>query len=79
MSGRLRWTGHLLRAECEITVDPAATAVTAHAVGVAAERELRRALPRLAGVLVHADPEPVAGADHHAALAPHRTAMPATS
>jgi cation diffusion facilitator family transporter len=76
---RLRWVGHLLYAECEITVDPAATAVAAHAVAVAAEHGLRRALPRLGAVLVHADPEPAGGADHHAMLAPHRGAVPAAS
>lgn len=69
---RLRWLGHQLRAECEITVNPAATAVTAHAVAVTAEHDLLHALPRLAAALVHADPEPACGTDHHAALVPHR-------
>ena len=76
---RLRWIGHQLHAECEITVDPAATAVAAHAVAVAAEHGLYHALPRLGAALVHADPEPAGGADHHAMLASHRSAMPAAS
>lgn len=76
---RLRWIGHQLRAECEITVDAAATAVAAHAVAVAAEHDLLHALPRLGAALVHADPEPADGTDHHAALAAHRRVRPAAS
>jgi cation diffusion facilitator family transporter len=69
---RLRWIGHRLHAECEIAVDPAATAVAAHSVAVAAEHALLHALPRLSAALVHADPQPEDGTDHHAALAWHR-------
>ena len=67
---RLRWIGHQLRAECEVTVDAGATVVEAHAV--AAEHSLLHALPRLTAALVHADPQPEAGTDHHAVLASHR-------
>lgn len=69
---RLRWTGHRLRAECEIVVDAGATAVRAHRVAVDAEHALLHALPRLTAALVHADPEPGGGVDHHAPLASHR-------
>ncbi|HEX3390450.1 MAG TPA: cation diffusion facilitator family transporter [Streptosporangiaceae bacterium] len=69
---RLRWIGHQLRAECEVVVDAAASAVEAHQVAVAAEHNLLHSLPRLTAALVHADPQPQAGADHHAMLAPHR-------
>jgi cation diffusion facilitator family transporter len=69
---RLRWIGHQLRAECEVVVDAAASAVGAHQVAVAAEHSLLHALPRLTAALVHADPQPQPGADHHAMLAPHR-------
>lgn len=69
---RLRWIGHQLRAECEVIVDPDATAVTAHQVAVAAEHRLLHALPRLTAALVHADPQPRGGTDHHAGLASHR-------
>jgi divalent metal cation (Fe/Co/Zn/Cd) transporter len=61
-----------LRAECEVTVDAGATAVQAHQVAVDAEHNLLHALPRLTAALVHADPQPEAGADHHAVLAAHR-------
>jgi cation diffusion facilitator family transporter len=69
---RLRWIGHHLRAECEVIVDAAASAVQAHQVAVSAEHNLLHALPRLSAALVHADPQPRQGADHHAVLASHR-------
>jgi cation diffusion facilitator family transporter len=69
---RLRWIGHQLRAECEVTVDADASAVEAHQVAVSAEHNLLHALPRLTAAMVHADPQAQAGADHHAVLAPHR-------
>jgi cation diffusion facilitator family transporter len=69
---RLRWTGHRLRAECEVIVDAAASAIQAHQVAVSAEHQLLHALPRLAAALVHADPQPREGADYHAELASHR-------
>jgi cation diffusion facilitator family transporter len=69
---RLRWTGHHLRAECEIVVDAGASAVQAHQVAVNAEHNLLHALPQLAAAVVHADPQARAGDDHHAVLASHR-------
>jgi cation diffusion facilitator family transporter len=69
---RLRWTGHRLRAECEVLVAADATAVAAHRVAASAEHSLLHALPHLAGATVHADPDPAAGTDHHALLAAHR-------
>ncbi|TDC74705.1 cation diffusion facilitator family transporter [Actinomadura sp. 7K507] len=69
---RLRWIGHRLRAECDVVVDPTSTVVRAHQVAVEAEHSLMHALPRLSGALVHPDPEPRHGEDHHAALADHR-------
>jgi cation diffusion facilitator family transporter len=69
---RMRWIGHQLRAECEVTVDHDITAVQAHGITVSAEHALLHAIPRLAAALVHADPEPHDGADHHDVLAPHR-------
>ncbi len=69
---RMRWIGHQLRAECEIVIGPGITAVQAHQVAVAAEHALLHAMPRLAAALVHADPQPRHGADHHDILAAHR-------
>jgi cation diffusion facilitator family transporter len=69
---RLRWIGHRLHAECEVTVDPSTSIVEAHHVAVAAEHALLHALPGLSTVLVHADPQPAGSADYHAMLASHR-------
>ncbi|MFD0683697.1 cation diffusion facilitator family transporter [Actinomadura fibrosa] len=69
---RLRWIGHRLRAECDVTVDPHSTVVRAHQVAVDAEHNLLHALPRLSAALVHPDPQPRDGEDHHAVLAGHR-------
>jgi divalent metal cation (Fe/Co/Zn/Cd) transporter len=69
---RLRWVGHQLWAECEITVSGDITAVEAHEVAVNAEHGLLHALPRLSAALVHADPQSRQGTDLHAVLAPHR-------
>jgi cation diffusion facilitator family transporter len=68
---RLRWVGHQLHAECEVIVDAGASVVEAHEVAVAAEHELRHAVPHLRTALVHADPQPSEGTDYHAALATH--------
>jgi cation diffusion facilitator family transporter len=69
---RLRWIGHRLRAECEVTVDAASTIVQAHRVAAEAEHALLHAIPRLTAVLVHPDPGPEDGVDHHRVLAGHR-------
>jgi cation diffusion facilitator family transporter len=68
---RLRWTGHRMRAECEIQVDPRSSAIAAHEVAVESEHALIHAIPRLTGAVVHADPYPADGADYHAPLAAH--------
>lgn len=69
---RLRWTGHQLRAECEVIVDPESSAIAAHQIAVVAEHNLLHAMPGLISALVHADPQPRGGADHHAVLSSHR-------
>lgn len=69
---RLRWIGHALRAEVEISVRHDASLIEAHAVAVEAEHRLIHELPRLRAATVHADPDGPAGADHHAVLATHR-------
>ncbi len=69
---RMRWTGHQLRAECEIVVSAASSALQAHEVTVRAEHNLLHAMPGLVAALVHADPAPQGGADHHSVLASHR-------
>jgi cation diffusion facilitator family transporter len=69
---RLRWIGHQIRAECEVIVNPAISAVRAHEITVSAEHDLLHAIPRLSAALVHADPASE-GADPHHVLASHRS------
>lgn len=70
---RLRWLGHRLRAECAIVVDNGLSLVEAHHIAVAAEHELLHHVPKLQAALVHADPAPADGRDHHEDLAHHRS------
>jgi divalent metal cation (Fe/Co/Zn/Cd) transporter len=55
-------------------VDAQLTVVAAHAVAVEAEHRLIHEVSRLTAAIVHADPEPHEGTDHHADLADHRPA-----
>jgi cation diffusion facilitator family transporter len=66
----LRWIGHQLRAECEISVGPELTVASAHAIAVDAEHRLMHAVPRLTRAFVHADPAGE-GDSHHAELSHH--------
>ena len=70
---RLRWIGHLMRAECAVLVPPDIPAAQAHQVTVDAEHALLHAIPRLAAAQVHADPD-VASPDPHQSLAGHQPA-----
>jgi len=56
---RMRWIGHRLHAEAELTVDPATSLAEAHRIAHGAEDTLIRAVPRLSSAIVHAYP-----ADH---------------
>jgi cation diffusion facilitator family transporter len=72
---RLRWIGHQLRAECEISVPAALSVAQGHDITVDAEHRLLHAVPRLAAATVHADPQHDEGGAHpdpHAVLASHR-------
>lgn len=71
---RLRWIGHALRAELEITVEPQLSVVEAHRVAEEAEHHLLHEVRRLTAALIHPDPEPAGGADHHPLSAHHRVA-----
>ncbi len=68
---RIRWVGHELWADAEITVDCERSLSEAHAVAERAQHDLLHELPRLARVTVHVDPCDHGGADHHASTAHH--------
>lgn len=65
-SVRLRWIGHALRAEVEITVPNDLTLADAHAVAHNAEARLREVVPKLRGATVHA--HPTGQHDHRGAI-----------
>jgi cation diffusion facilitator family transporter len=54
---RIRWIGHTLRAEVDVTVDPALTVVEAHELAHHAERHLLADVSRLTAANVHTSPE----------------------
>ena len=53
---RIRWIGHTLRAEADITVDPAITVSQAHTIADHAEAHLLARIRRLAAVTTHVSP-----------------------
>ncbi len=53
---RLRWIGHTLHAEVDLSVSGGVTVEDAHRTAHAAEHEMTHALPRLTAATVHAHP-----------------------
>ena len=68
---RIRWVGHELWADAELTVDCDRSLSEAHAIAERAQHDLLHELPRLARVTVHVDPCNHSGSDHHASTAHH--------
>jgi cation diffusion facilitator family transporter len=68
---RIRWIGHRLHAEAEITVDGDLNLGAAHRITENARHRLLHDVPRLASALLHADPCGHDGVDHHADLEHH--------
>ena len=62
----LRWIGHSLHAEVEITLDDALSLVEAHGIAFDVEHELLHNCPRLYTATVHVNPREAEGVDHHA-------------
>lgn len=71
---RLRWHGHSLTAEVDVTVDPDLSLLDAHAIAHDVEHRLIHALPRLDRATVHTHPAGPRGAEQHAAISHHHTA-----
>ena len=53
---RLRWIGHTLRAEADVTVDPDLTVAQAHDLAHHAETDLLAAVPHLNAATIHVSP-----------------------
>jgi cation diffusion facilitator family transporter len=65
---RGRWVGHRLRLEANVSVKPTLTVTEGHRIAKEVERELRRHLAFLSGVIVHVDPINEPGEEHHGSL-----------
>lgn len=68
---RIRWVGHELRAEAEITSNCEATFTVAHAIAEEAHHRLLHDVPRLVQATIHTSPCDHDGRDHHATTAHH--------
>lgn len=68
---RLRWVGHRLHAEAEVTVDEDLPLRAAHAIAEAARHELLHAIPWLSSATIHTDPCAHGGGDPHGGVAHH--------
>jgi cation diffusion facilitator family transporter len=75
-SVQLRWIGHRMRAEAELTVDDTISVVQAHAIADEAHHQLIHEVPRLDDATVHVNPSTRPGVDHHTATGHHRTHPP---
>ena len=76
---RLRWTGHKMRAETGIVVEPSLSVVAAHDIAVDAHHRLLHDVPKLADVTVHVSPATEAGATPtDAVLEHHQRPVPAS-
>jgi divalent metal cation (Fe/Co/Zn/Cd) transporter len=52
----MRWVGHALHAEVELTVGEAMSLREAHDIAHQAEQSLHKALPRVSSATVHVNP-----------------------
>ncbi|MFN2389749.1 MAG: cation diffusion facilitator family transporter [Actinomycetota bacterium] len=68
---RVRWIGHALRAEINLTLDASLTLREGHALAVRAHHVLLHEVPRLSYATVHVSPSHRTGDDPHAEIAHH--------
>ena len=62
---RVRWLGHRLHAELNITVSPHLSVAQGHAIATEVRHQLFHHLPRLANAIIHVDPMHASGEEHH--------------
>ncbi len=70
-SVRIRWVGHDLRAEADITSDAQLTLADAHAIADEAHHRLLHDIPRLAEATIHTSPFGPDDRDYHVITAHH--------
>jgi len=71
---RIRWVGHELRAEIQISSDPTLSLVDAHSIAEEAHHRLLHEVPRLAEAVIHTSPSGSPGHDtrgYHDVVAHH--------
>lgn len=68
---RIRWVGHELHAEAEVTSDGKLTLAQAHDVAEHARHHLLHEVPRLAQATIHSSPSAHEGVDPHSLTAHH--------
>ena len=68
---RMRWIGHALYADAELTADCELTLEDAHTIAERARHAMLHAVPKLSDVTVHIDPCAHSGRDTHADLRHH--------
>jgi divalent metal cation (Fe/Co/Zn/Cd) transporter len=69
---RIRWIGHELHAEAEITSAGDLTLTEAHDVAEHAHHLLLHEVPRLTDLIIHSSPSATDGVDPHALTGHHR-------
>jgi cation diffusion facilitator family transporter len=68
---RLRWIGHQLQAELDITVDHDLSISHAHGIAEAVRHDLLHHIPRLTNAVIHTNPSAHDGPDPHELTAHH--------
>lgn len=62
---RVRWLGHRLHAEANITVKATLSVAEGHTIATAARHELLHHLNYLSNAIIHVDPSDASGEEHH--------------
>src|SRR5262249_24083027 len=62
---RVRWIGHRLHAELNVTVEPDMSVEKAHEIAKAIHHQLMHDLTYLSSASIHIDPSTASGEDHH--------------
>jgi cation diffusion facilitator family transporter len=62
---RVRWSGHWLHAEVNLTVSPELSVAEAHAIAWETRHQLLHHLPYISIMTIHVDSEDAAGEEHH--------------
>lgn len=70
---RMRWVGHSLQADTEIVADGNLPLKAAHDLAEEVRHQLLHSVPKLEKVLVHIDPLPSNGKNHHEKVAHHES------